>query len=281
MSAFEQLALAGEALRRTLVGAFAPALWGPWLALGLLQGAVLAALVGFAHPLLAWALVPLVERVGGESALHYPDFFRALPVLYARVDLVVGGLAGAVAAGWSTWLFAARWRGGVVSPGAGWREAGPRALVLVVAQLPFQFLALGLNGFLGRLLAGHTGLVVLAGYLVGLAGVVVLQAFFLYLPARIVLERRGLAAAFASLPETWSRGFWAALLLGTVLALPLLPLDQLGRRVGLLVDRGIPELAIALTAAQLLVTLVVSFLLTGSATLVYLGAVAGREEKRS
>ena len=56
--------------------------------------------------------------------------------------------------------------------------------------------------------------------------------------------------------------------------LPLLPLDALGQRSDLLVDRGSPELVAWLTAMQLLVGLAVSFLLAGSSTLVYLGAVA-------
>jgi hypothetical protein len=101
-----------------------------------------------------------------------------------------------------------------------------------------------------------------------------LQALFLYLPALVVLERRGLWRSFAGLPRTWARGFWAAFLLGLVALLPLLPLAGLGQGSGLLVERGTPELVGWVTAMQLLVGLAVSFLLAGSSTLVYLGAVA-------
>ena len=102
MSALEQLALAGQALWLTLREIRAGRLWVPWLALGALLLAALMALVGFAHPLLSWAVAPLVRAIGGEPALHYPDFYRTLPFLYSRVDLVLGTLAGAVATGWST-----------------------------------------------------------------------------------------------------------------------------------------------------------------------------------
>lgn len=279
MSALEQLALAGQALWLSLRELRAGRLWTPWLALGVLQLAVLMALLAFAHPLLAWAVAPLVRVIGGEPALHYPDFYRALPSLYSRVDLVVGSLAGAVVTGWSTRLFAARWRGHVLGPGEAWAETAPRALTLVLAQLPFQLLVLLFTTVIERLLVGQGGLVRRLGYFVALGGVAGLQALFLYVPALVVLERRGLWRALAGLPRAWERGFWAALLLGLAALLPLLPLDALGQRSDLLVDRGSPELVAWLTALQLLVGLAVSFLLAGSSTLVYLGAVADEPEE--
>jgi hypothetical protein len=279
MKMLEQLSLAGQALWLTLRDLRAGRLWVPWLVLGVLQCAVLLALLGFAHPLLAWAVVPFVRAIGGESALHYPDFYRALPSLYSRADLVVGSLAGAVATGWSTRLFAARWTRETLAAGGAWTEIAPRALTLVLAQLPFQLLVLLFAGLLDRALAGQGGLVRGLGYLVALGGVAGLQALFLYLPALVVIERRGLWRAFAGLPRAWARGFWAALLLGLAALLPLLPLDGMGQGSGLLVDRGAPELVGWVTALQLAVGLAVSFLLAGSSTLVYLGAVAVQPEE--
>ena len=274
MSALEQLALAAQALGLSLRELRAGRQWVPWLALGALQFAALMALLAFAHPLLAWAVAPLVRAIGGESALHYPDFYRSLPFVYSRVDLVVGSLGGAVATGWSTLLFAARWHRRAMGPGEAWAQTGPRALTLVLAQLPFQLLVLLFTTLVERSLAGSGGLARRLGYFVELGGVVGLQALFLYVPARVVLEGHGLWRALAGLPRAWARGFWAALLLGLVALLPLLPLDALGQRSELLVDRGAPELVAWRTAMQLLVGLAVSFVLAGSSTLVYLGAVA-------
>jgi hypothetical protein len=281
MRTLEQLSLAAQALSHTFRESRAGRLWTPWLVLGVLQGAVLLALLGFAHPLLAWAVAPLVRAIGGEPALHFPGFYRALPFLYSRVDLVTGAIVGAIATGWSTRLFAARWRREALTAGEAWSETAPRALTRVLAQLPFQLLVLLFTSLVARALTGQGGLVQRLGYFATLGGVVGMQALFLYLPALIVLERRGLWRALAGLPRAWARGFWAALLLGLVALLPLLPLDGLGQRSGLLVDRGSPELVGWITAMQLLVALTVSFLLAGCSTLVYLGAVAdqpGEEE---
>jgi hypothetical protein len=274
MKMLEQLALAGRALWLTLRELRAGRLWTPWLVLGVLQCALLIALLGFAHPLLAWALFPFVRAIGGEPALHYPDFYRALPFLYSRADLVMGSLAGAVATGWSAWLFAAHWRRDELAAGRAWAEIAPRALTLVLAQLPFQLLVLLLTGLFDRAPAVQEGLAQRLGYLVTLGGVAGLQALFLYLPALIVLERRGLWSAFAGLPRAWARGFWAALLLGLVGLLPLVSFAGPGQWSDLLVDRGSPELVGWVMAMRLIVGLAVSFLLAGSSTLVYLGAVA-------
>ncbi len=279
MSPLEQVALAGQAIWHTLRRMGTTPLWIPWLALGAVQGAVLLGLLHFARPWLAWAVAPLVRAGAGEAALHYPDFFRALPGLYTRADLVVVALAGAILTGWSVALFAAGWRGTRPAPRAAWAAVAPRALALVLVQLPFNVLAFALSAGIGLLLEGRGGIVLRVGGMAGLGAMVVLQALFLYLPAVVVLEGRGIAGAFAALPRTWVRGFWAGLVLGAAALLPLLPLDALVGQADLLVERGTPELTAWLTALQLLVGLAVSFLLTGGATLVYLGSVADAEDE--
>jgi hypothetical protein len=274
MTGFEQSGLAIEGLWRTAREVGRRPLWGPWLALGALQLLVLLALVCFAHPWLSWVLAPFVRSLAGREALHYPGFFRSLPGLYGRADLALGVLAGSLAAGWSTWLFAARWRRRPTAAAETWRELAPRAVTLILVQLPFNVLVVLFTTLLDRALAGHGGLTRRLGDLASLAGLVVLQALFLYAPALVVLERRGAWDALRRLPRTWARGFWAAALLSAVLLLLLLPLDAVGQRSDLLVSRGTPELVAWLVALQILAGMLMSFLLAGSSTLVYLGAVA-------
>ena len=280
MNALEQVTLAGQALWLTLRRMGTGRLWAPWLLLGAVQALVLLGLTGFARPWLAWAVAPLVRAGAGEAALHYPDFYRALPSLYARADLLVVALLGAVVTGWSVALFAACWRAAAPPPGAAWAGVAPRMLSLVLVQLPFNLLALALSTWVGRLLEDRAGVVLRLGELAGLGAMVALQALLLYLPALVVLERRSAWGAFAALPRAWARGFWAGLALGAVALLPLLPLEAIGQRLDLLVGRGIPEMAAWLAALQALAGLLVSFLLAGSSTLVYLGAVAEPEEER-
>ena len=271
-----QVALAAEGLWRALLRAGSGRTWAPWLALGALQAAVLLVLPRFAHPLLSPVLLPFVRGTSGEGALHYPAFYAALPAVYARADLVVTAVAGALAAGWSASLFAATWRGRGPDPGAAWAEAAPRALALVVGLLPLWLLAGFFATAVPQAVASQGGLVRRAAAVASLGGTALAQALFLFVPALAVLEGRGVAGTFAALPRAWARGFWAALLLGAALALAGLPFARLDRVAGLLVDRHRPEWVTALVGAALVARLVLSFLFSGAATLVYLGAVAGQ-----
>ena len=99
MNPFEQIALAWQSLGHALRRLLRPRLWVPWLALGLIQTGLLVKLAFAAHPWVSPFFAPLVVRLAGERALHYPDLFLALPGLYSRIDLVIAALPGAIVFG--------------------------------------------------------------------------------------------------------------------------------------------------------------------------------------
>ncbi|MBI5709089.1 MAG: hypothetical protein HZC42_02130, partial [Candidatus Eisenbacteria bacterium] len=136
MSVLEQVTVAWQALLRTLAALTERRLWGPWLVLGAVQAAALGLVLLFAHPWLSWAMAPLVRWAAGEPALHYPGLMLALPGLYARADVLVGGTLGAVMVGAGTVLFAARFRGLAPAGGEAFTRAGRCAVALMLAQLP-------------------------------------------------------------------------------------------------------------------------------------------------
>ncbi len=281
MSVLEQVAVAWQALLRTLAALTERRLWGPWLVLGAAQAATLALLVLFAHPWLSWAMAPLVRWAAGEAALHYPGLMLALPGLYARADMLVGGTLGAVMVGAGTVLFASRFRGFAPAGGEAFARAGRCAVTLVLAQLPYNLLVAAL-GFGVEVLLGQgaqRGLAQKLVFLGVLGGTVILQSLFLYVAALVVLERRGALEALRALPRAWARGFWAALFLGAPLLVPLLPLQMLLDQAQRLVERGDPDLVAWVVGLQALVGLVAWTVLVGSATLVYLSLVAERPEE--
>jgi hypothetical protein len=278
VSPFEQLAVAWQALLRALRAMIRGGLWVPFLWLGLCEVLVLLALVGFAHPAVSWFMAPVLQRLGGAATLRYPNVFRILPALYGRADLAIGAVFGSIAVGAATWLFAEHFRGATTPAGEGLRRGFGRAVPLVLVNLPFNLLvaalAFGLEAWVAH--RGSGGLVPRLASAIILGGSILLQALFFYVNALVMLEGRSVWGALSGLPETWARGFWAALLLGLVLALPLLPLQYLSNRANVIVERGTPELVGWLVAAQAAVSLALWFLLAGSATLAYLSLV--REE---
>lgn len=276
MNAFEQIALAWQSLGLVMRRILWPSLWAPWLALGLLQAGLLAALAFAAHPWVSPVLAPLVTRLAGERALHYPDLFLALPGLYARLDLFVAALPGPIVFGAATALFRDVALARRPRPGAAVRLALSRAPALILTSLPFHLLAAAWSAAVAALAGGRGGVVAQAAYVLALSGSVLFQTLFLYASAFVVIEGRGTFGALASLPHGWRHGFWAALALSVLLLLPLLPLHLLSGAAGVIAERGRPELLAAMSLAQLGIALVASFVLCGAATLVFMGGIARR-----
>jgi len=274
MNVAEQIALAWGSLIQTLHMVRRPALWAPWLVLGGLEAGVLAALAGFAHPWLSPVMAPVIEGIAGEHALHYPDLFSELPLLYARFDLLLVALPGAVVLGAATTLMADAFRGRPLRAGAALGLALRRAPALILVNLPFNVLAFVFSWGIGTLAASHGGLIARAAYLLALAGSVLIQSLFLYMTAVVMIEHRGPLDALRQLPRTWRNGFAAAVVLGTLLLLPLLPLNLLSGASGLIAARGIPELVTGMLLLQLCVALAAAFLLTAATTLVFMTTVA-------
>lgn len=272
MSVFEQLALGFQAMLHSLRSLLAWRLWIPWVLLAIPQLAVVAAIGFFAHPLLSGVMVPLLTAVAGDQVLHYPNALQALPRLYDRADLLIGALVGSVVIGVATVMFADWFRGRDVAIrsqlGIAWR----RVPALVLVQLPFNLLLVGLSVVVQTWLArrGGGGIVESAASVAAVAGSLVLQAAFFYVTAKVILGGSGVVSALASVPATWKRGFAPALLVSVLTLIVLLPVQWLAGHQELVMERGRPELLAGLTLVRLGAGLLNGFLLSGCATLLYL-----------
>lgn len=276
MTVFEQIALGWQCLLLALGQVIRPALWGPWLVLGLVQMLVVAALWGFAHPALSWLMAPLLAWLAGEGALHYPAFFRVLPAVFARADVAIATLLGAVTSGVSIALFAEAFAGRRAEGSAAWRRALARAPALILVNLPVTAVALTLPALAA--LAGP-GIVARLAAPLAIVAVWVVQAWFLYASAFVVLEGRGVRSALLALPEAAARGGGAALLLSAATLIPPLVAQRLIAMGDTIVSRGVPELVVGLVLAQAAVALASAFVLTGGATLAFQSAVARPREQ--
>lgn len=276
MNPSEQVALAWQSLRRTAALMPRAALWAPWVVVAAIQAAVLASLWWFAHPLLSRVMAPLVARMAGPDALHYPEVFIHLPNLYSQIDLLVVAIPGSVMLGAATRLFAQAHMGRTPTVGGALREALARAVPLVVIHAPFNLLLFAFTSGVSFVVGGRGGLVVAAAFMFVILGSVILQSLFLFVTALYMLGRHSIRQTFAGLGQTWRHGFWSALTLGVLLLVPLLPLHVISGQTAVIVARGTPEISGTLVALQMVVTLLVGFLLAGSATLVFLAAMPRR-----
>lgn len=279
MNVLEQVALGWQCVWHTRREMLRAQLWGPWLVLLAAQGLVIGALAFAAHPWLSWFMAPLLTAVAHEDILRYPELLRRLPGLAAHAAALLGVVLAPLIAGVATRLFADRFRGARVRPDAAWGEALGRWFSLVLAAAPAALVALSV-ALLPTLLAGVRMSSLSRRLLPDALGVLgaLLMALLLYTSALVMLERRGGLRALAELPRTWARGFVPALVVVAIVSLLRLPLERLAGASTLIVNRGIPELAIVLALTQALAAAVLGFVLTGAVTLAYLSVVATRDE---
>jgi hypothetical protein len=280
MNPLESLTLAWQALRHTVPQLWRPTLWLWALPLAAAQLLVVLLLWHAAHPAVSWFMAPLLVRLSGDDTLHYPRIFELLPVMYRRADLVIGATLGAIGIGAATPAFAAHFRGEQVAAGRALAEAFRRAPALVLVQLPFNVLLFLVGTGAGILIEGRSGLVTRLAPLAVAAVSLAIQAAFFYAAALVVLEKRSALSAWGALPSTWRPGLLSAFLVSAVTLVALLPLQAPGVSAALLVQKGRPELAGALTLLHAFAGWLNGFILTGAATLLYLSVVRSREEDR-
>lgn len=281
MNAFEQLALGWQCLWHTRRELLRLELWGPWGVLLLAQAAGIGLLAFAAHPLVSWFMVPVLRATTAEDIVRYPELLRRLPGLAAQFGVVCGLLLGSLTAGAATRQFADHFRGARVRPDVAWSEALPRWPALLLAALPVALVGLLVQRLPDLLLGVRMSSLSrsLLPEVFNLLGLL-LTSLLLYTTALVMIERRSGLAALRQVPATWKRGLIPAFVVVLVVSLVRLPLDRLTLASRVIVDRGIPELAVVLALAQATVAAFAGFLMTGAATLLYLTVVADREEDR-
>jgi hypothetical protein len=279
VSLLEQLALAGLSFGRAWSASRRPATWLPWLPYLGVSLLVLAALSWCAHPMLSWFMAPLLRTIAGEEALRYPGLYQWLPRLVAEVRFVLDAVLLPAAFGGSVLAFAAHFRGEEPDAGAHLRETCRLAAVFVLVALPAWFAEAGVHAGLAalpgirlasvtRALAPHAGNVV----------ILLARAAFLYVIVHAALVQRGPVAALAAWPGSLRDGFVPALLTLVGLAVPLAVLDAaVAGPLGTFGDR-MPEAAVAFAAIRAGLATVAGVLAAGTATLVWLAALAPRED---
>lgn len=271
MNAYEQVALAGHSVVAAFGSLRRGGLWVPWLLFGAIQVAGLLMLAAFAHPLLSGIMAPLVARIAGPDVLHYPNVFRVLPALHARIAFVLDALVGVVAIGAATRLFAARFSGTGMPAGQGLREAFARWGTLVLAYLPLQLLVLLLTFGIPEWLhaRGSAGMTVRLGMLAGIVGVVLVQVVFVLIAPLVILAGHGVRDTWRELPTLLQQMGIAALVVVVLGTVATWPVQILGRFADRIVDRGAPELVILLVGIQISAAMIAAFVTAGSITLVY------------
>ncbi len=271
MNALEQLILGWECLGSALRALTRPAAWAVWLPYALLRFGLLAGFAIGAHPLVSWAMAPLIRALAGEGALHYPELFRALPALDASTGAVLLATAGLWCSGAAAFQVHARASRAPLPAAACLGHAARRYPALLLATLPALALAWVLGDGVAMWLDAR-GSGPMTVRLISLAAAVValcVAAWFAWLTPVVAAGRHGPRDAWHELGRLAARGYPAALLITLVTTLPSLPLWFVMRTVTRWIDRGKPEMVAVMLAGAIALTLLTRMIATLAITLAW------------
>ncbi|MGD8413372.1 MAG: hypothetical protein PVF33_04030 [Candidatus Latescibacterota bacterium] len=250
-----------------------PSVLAPFIIFAAIQFLVLVCLGAFSVPPISTVMVPVVERLGGEEALHYPMHLVLLPRMYHLVYIPLAVFVGFVLFGWSIALMIDHLeRSGIKVS----RVKQPHILALAPSMMAvgFVFVAVlaGIEYFMS-FVSGAVGNPKLGQMvsLVHLAVVVVFQALTIYSLYYIVTRTRNpVTAILSSIRFGRSNLIMSGMLIVTVLAIHY-PVDYLTRQSDRVVLKFNPELVFLLLALGIVLEVVSNFFLFASTTSVAAG----------
>lgn len=257
---------------RAVFGAFGRGrIWLPFLLVAAVQVGVLMLLVHFHQPQILPLGEPLVRLLGGEYALHYPGFYFALPGMFFRANLVISALIASLASGVATMLFAHAFG----------LDRGESALRCALRRAPSLIL---ITLILGAIIFGIAGLASLVPSQASLSSPVVrwgtrgammllfilVQSLFAYTTAWIMLMRHRF---WPALRDSFRVTRATLLPTFTVVAIPtilLFPFSYAAGRVDYIANHLRPETVGGLVALQVVGQILLTFLLVGAITRLFL-----------
>ena len=255
-----------------------PSVIAPFIIFAAIQFLVLVCLALFHVPPLATLMVPVVELLGGDEALHYPMHLILLPRLYHIVYLPLVIVAGFGLYGWAVSLMVEHHeRAGVEIDRRQRRSVKsliPALIVLgvvyVVSVTGLQLLASSLAGVIAHPRAAS--IVSLAG----VVAIVVVQSLIVYSVYFLVVRTANPLEALAASVGFGRRHLGLTSFVVSTVFLIHLPIDYLVQRADKVVQKFDPELVFVLLAAGIVVEIATSYFLFAATTSVVAG---GRPEE--
>ena len=271
MNLFRAAGMVVWAVRSAAACALRGRIWVPFLAIAVVQILALLLVLNFHQQFLSPLLVPLVKGFAGPTAIHYPNFYLALPIIFSRVSLILSVLLTCLMVGAAVVLFAQAFgRAEHMKP---WKVAKKRYPALFIATL---ILALALFGvpYLTLLLPKD---LLLANSMVrwGMRGVLLLlsiliQTFLVYAAAWVLLRNERALKAVADSIRLSGSTFVPTFVIVALPAVLLYPLSFLDSRADLFVTKFRPEAVTGLILVQIVLELLFGFLVIGAVTRIFI-----------
>jgi hypothetical protein len=255
----------------------APSALAPFIIFAALQFIVLVSLSLFSVTPLSAVMVPLVERLGGENALHYPMHMLLMPQMYALVYLPLAAVLGFSLFGFAVSLMVDYYeRHNVVIERR--RRRSTVALIpsmIVVGVINVTIVTMIQFVISYASVRAPIPMISKFMWLFGVALVVFVQVFMVYSLYFVITRTANPLGAIASSIRMGRRRLVVTALIIVTVVLIHLPLDALTQRADKVVLKFNPELVFVILAIGIAVEIFTNYFLFAATTSL---ATGGRGE---
>ncbi|MFQ5650656.1 MAG: hypothetical protein ACE5IY_12005 [bacterium] len=240
-----------------------------FLGYAVVQIAFILMLMNCAYPPFSSFLVPLMTRLFGEAAIHYPNNFLVLPAMFFWVNLVLSGLIGIILVGTATDLFSNTYKKKAINLGESLRVMLANYAILfliwMVETAVLVGIFLGVPALLEKMAffaeRGDLTLQVAASLVA-----IVVGAVFVYTTALVVLDRRGAFGALGQSLSLFAKHPVITILLFAIPNLIRMPVDLLSGKTRFLITKFNPEMVGIVLVLSILISVFSNYLLIGTVT---------------
>lgn len=245
----------------------------PFLVYAILQVILLLSLTNFSQSPFSNIFVPMINKVFGEPALHYPNFYLILSPFYSQINIVLSGLIGIVIIGMATYLFAGTFNGEKKGFGQSFKMTLPKYGLLFVIWLIETVLTLLMIIGIPQLLKSFLQPDYRMGQIfemVGLLFAIIIASMFAFTTILIILENQRLFQAISKTFLIFKKNAVTTFFLIAVPTLIYFPINYLTRKAPVLITKNSPEIIVTILAAGIFLSFISSYFQIGSITRFYL-----------
>jgi hypothetical protein len=245
----------------------------PFFLYAILQLILLFSLTNFSQGPFSKIFVPIINKLFGEPALHYPNFYLILSPFYSQINIVLSGLIGIIIIGMATYLFAGTFNGEKHGFGQSLKKTLPRYGLLFIIWIIETALTLLMIIGIPLLLKNFFQPDYRLGQIfemVGLLFAILTASVFAFTTVLIILEKQKLFQAIAKTFVLFKRNAVTTFFLIAVPALLYFPINYLTRKAPVLITKNSPEIIVTILAAGIFVSFISSYFQIGAITRFYL-----------
>lgn len=201
-------------------------------------------------PLLSGWLIPIVQWIGDEAIIHYPQHIAYIPSVFEKMNLLFSWLIDSLLSAAAVLMFASYFNREKVRFFPSLKTAAgqyPKLLLIwLIVFVPILLLFWGLPGLFEGFVHGAPKRKI--ALMIGMQGLqTVVTALFVYVVPYLVLRKASLAQAFTRNFALFFRSFFTTIILVGIPQFALLPLVYALQNTGNIVNKFNPNVVIWMT----------------------------------